>query len=414
MWDKLFDLFLTHLFRSGDLTVTYPDGKTKSYGDGKNGRVGIELKDPTLPRKLVLAPELSVGEAYMDGTLSIENDDLEAFLNICVRNFSNIEASWIRRPFNTTRMILKGLSQYNPMGRARRNVAHHYDLSGDLYDLFLDKDRQYSCAYFEHPGMPLDDAQNAKKHHIARKLLIQPGMRILDIGCGWGGLGLTLAKDYGANVLGVTLSEEQHKVAVARASEAGLADRARFEMIDYRKVEGTFDRIVSVGMFEHVGTPHYDEYFRSVKKLLKEDGVALIHTIGHVGPPDTMNPWMEKYIFPGAYAPALSEITKAVDKHRLVTCDIEALRLHYSYTLNAWKDRTIANRSDIERLYDERFFRMWMFYLVAMEQSFNVGNLLVYQLQLGKALENVVPITRAYLHDETRQDEGSRERTAAE
>ena len=283
------------------------------------------------------------------------------------------------------------------MGRSRANVAHHYDLSGELYDLFLDTDRQYSCAYFRRPDMTLEEAQAAKKHHIAGKLLIEPGMKVLDIGCGWGGMGLTLARDYGAEVTGVTLSTEQYNMANKRAEEAGLADRCKFELMDYRDVQGQFDRIVSVGMFEHVGIPHYEEYFRTVKRLLTDDGIALIHTIGRSDPPGTTSPWILKYIFPGGYCPALSEAMRPIENQDLFATDVEVWRLHYAETLRHWHDRFMANIDRARELYDERFCRMWRYYLLACEMTFRHNRQVVFQFQITKQ-QDAVPLTRDYLY----------------
>ena len=276
-------------------------------------------------------------------------------------------------------------------------MAHHYDLSGELYDLFLDADRQYSCAYFARPDMTLEEAQAAKKAHIAAKLLIEPGMRVLDIGCGWGGMGLTLARDFGAQVTGVTLSQEQHAIANQRAQKAGLADKARFHLMDYRDVKGQFDRIVSVGMFEHVGVPHYDAYFATVERLLAPDGIALIHTIGRAGPPGATSPWITKYIFPGGYCPAMSETMAAVERHKLVTTDVEVWRLHYAETLRIWRERFEANIESARALYDDRFCRMWRYYLIASELTFRLNNQVVFQFQLTPK-QDAVPLTRDYLY----------------
>jgi len=295
------------------------------------------------------------------------------------------------------RRLTRRLDQFNPVTRSRSNVAHHYDLSGELYDLFLDEDRQYSCAYFARPDMTLEEAQAAKKAHIARKLLIKPGMRVLDIGCGWGGMGLTLARDFGADVTGVTLSREQHAMANARAEKAGLSDKARFELMDYRDVAGQFDRIVSVGMFEHVGVPHYDEYFASVHRLLRPDGIALIHTIGRAGPPGATSPWITKYIFPGGYCPAMSEAVAAIERHHLVTTDVEVWRLHYAETLREWRRRFEANIDRVRALYDDRFCRMWRYYLIASELTFRLNNQVVFQFQMSPKQDSV-PLTRDYLY----------------
>jgi len=396
MWERLLDQMLNSLIREGRLRVTLPDGSTRSYGAGGD-EIAIHLRDPALPRRIVLGPEMGVGEGYMDGTLTIEGDDLHGFLGLILHNRGK-GASGLPIAFNhALRRGLRKIQQYNPVGKAQRNVAHHYDLSGALYDLFLDEDRQYSCAYFRSPDDTLEQAQAQKKAHIADKLLIEPGMRVLDIGCGWGGMGLTLARDYGAEVLGVTLSEEQHKIAQARAEAAGLADKVDFRLTDYREVTGQFDRIVSVGMFEHVGAPHYPEYFGHVRDKLAEDGVALIHTIGRMDPPGTTSPWILKYIFPGGYVPAMSEVLGAIEKEPLWVTDVEVWRLHYAETLRHWFDRFVAREDEARALYDDRFCRMWRFYLVASEMTFRANNQTVFQFQLARR-QDAVPLTRDYLY----------------
>ena len=399
MWTATLDNMLARLVCVGRLTVEGPGRrKPRSFGPGKNGpHVTVRLEDEAMARRLVLHPELAVGEAYMDGTLTIENDDLHAFLELLTRNRRAGGSHWIVSAHQTTQMALRRIAQSNPMHRARQNVAHHYDLSGELYDLFLDADRQYSCGYFPRPGMTLEQAQDAKKQHIAAKLRIEPGMRVLDIGCGWGGMALTLARDHGARVVGVTLSKEQHSLATRRAEQAGLSDRVEFRLQDYRKVREEFDRIVSVGMFEHVGVPHYQEYFETVKKRLAPGGVALIHTIGRSDPPGTTSPWISKYIFPGGYIPALSEVMAPVEGTGLWPCDVEVWRMHYAYTLRHWYDRFMANIDRARELYDERFCRMWRYYLVASEQSFRFHMHCVFQLQLATE-RDAVPLTRDYLY----------------
>ncbi|MEQ8257105.1 MAG: cyclopropane-fatty-acyl-phospholipid synthase family protein [Roseovarius confluentis] len=399
MWTKILDVFVTHLFRKGDFSLTYPDGTTRRYGNGGTPSAAITLHDPALPRKIIMAPELAVGEAYMDGTLTIVDDDLRSFLTLAVSNMAAQGKPWFHRPLDIYRQLSRYINQFNPAKRARANVAHHYDLSGELYDLFLDEDRQYSCAYFARPDMTLEQAQAAKKRHIADKLLLKPGMRVLDIGCGWGGMALTLARDYGAEVVGVTLSKEQHALATRRAAEAGLSDKVKFHLMDYRSVTGTFDRIVSVGMFEHVGVPHYREYFRTVHDLLAEDGVALIHTIGQTDEPGATNPWILKYIFPGGYCPSLSEATRAIEVNALHTCDIEVWRLHYAETLRHWYDRFMANIDRVRELYDDRFCRMWRYYLIACEATFRHNSQVVFQFQLSRQ-QDAVPLTRDYLYSE--------------
>ena len=333
----------------------------------------------------------------MDGTLTIAGDDLRGFLALVMQNLNDQPANWRDQLLHLRALFLRRLDQFNPMSRARKNVAHHYDLSGALYDLFLDEDKQYSCAYFAHPGMTLEQAQRAKKAHIAGKLLLEPGMTVLDIGCGWGGMALTLARDFGARVVGVTLSEEQHKIATRRAVEAGLADRVEFRLADYRTVTETFDRVVSVGMFEHVGAPHYREYFRNVHARLAPDGVALIHTIGRVTPPGATSPWITKYIFPGGYCPSLSEMMAAVEKEGFWSTDVEVWRLHYAETLRHWHDRFMANRDKARALYDDRFCRMWRYYLIASEMTFRHFGQVVFQVQLAHR-QDAVPLTRDYLY----------------
>jgi cyclopropane-fatty-acyl-phospholipid synthase len=340
---------------------------------------------------------MAVGEGYTDGGLMIDGDDLEGFLALVTHNAAANGKVWWRRLDHAIRYMRRKIDQNNPAFRARRNVAHHYDLSAELYDLFLDTDRQYSCAYFADPSMTLEQAQEAKKHHIAGKLLLEPGMDVLDIGCGWGGMALTLARDYGARVLGVTLSEEQHKMATERAEAAGLSDRVRFELIDYRAVKGQFDRIVSVGMFEHVGVPYYREYFDTVHARLKPGGVALIHTIGRAAPPGTTSPWIAKYIFPGGYVPALSEMSAAVEDSDLYPTDVEVWRLHYAETLKAWYERFVANEHKARALYDERFCRMWRYYLKACELTFRYNRQCVFQYQMARK-QDAVPLTRDYLY----------------
>ena len=396
MWTRTLDAMLRQFCVTGALTVTYPDGAGRHYGPGQDGHVHLILHDPALPRKLVLATELALGEAYMDGTATIEGDDLDGFFTFLLTNAAQSDAAW-RRWLLRLRYWKRVIDQTNPAHRSRENVAHHYDLSGALYDLFLDDDRQYSCAYFTHPDMSLEAAQTAKKHHIAGKLCLSPGMEVLEIGCGWGGLALSLAQDYGVRVLGVTLSTQQHKVATERAERAGLSGRVRFELQDYRAVQGQFDRIVSVGMFEHVGVPHYGEYFATLYDRLTDDGIALVHTIGRTGPPGATSPWITKYIFPGGYCPALSELSGAVEGSGLYPTDLEVWRLHYAYTLRHWHDRFKANQDRARALYDDRFCRMWRYYLKACEHTFRHNGQCVFQMQIAKR-QDAVPLTRDYLY----------------
>ncbi len=393
--------FAKGVIGEGDLTIIDAAGRRHHVGDGQGPRVVIRLHDKALHHQLVIDPYLAVGEAYMAGTLTLEQGSLYDFLEICTANAQRVGAHPMSRAVDALNRLLRRIHQYNPVHRARANAAHHYDLSGTLYGLFLDSDRQYSCAYFSHEHDDLDLAQRDKKRHLAAKLLLQPGVRVLDIGSGWGGLALSLAEAGAGEVVGITLSEEQLKVSRERAARAGLADRVRFELCDYRVAGarfGRFDRIVSVGMFEHVGVRHYPEFFASVSDLLIEDGVALLHSIGRSDGPSTTSPWVRKYIFPGGYAPALSEVLPVVEQAGLWVTDIEILRLHYAKTLRLWRDRFAANRVRIAALYDERFCRLWEFYLASAELSFRRLGHMVFQAQLAKR-QDAVPLTRDYITD---------------
>ena len=394
IWEILADRFLRALMTDRALEVTWPDGRRTLYGSGTPVRVAFH--DPALPRRLVLNPHLAAAEAYMDGHLTVEGDDLRAFLAAVIPGTARGGDIPVLRAAQAVALARKRVQQLNTPLRARRNVKAHYDLPPSLYDLFLDADRQYSCAYFSRPGMTLEEAQEAKKAHIAAKLLIEPGMRVLDIGCGWGGMAMTLARDHGARVTGITLSDEQHAAAKRRVAEAGLSDRVEIRLQDYRDVSGPFDRIVSVGMFEHVGVPNYHRFFAKLKELMTEDGVALVHTIGRTGPPGITSPFITKYVFPGGYVPALTEMMKPVERLHLWTCDLEVWRLHYAETLRHWYDRFMRNEAEAERLMDARFVRMWRFYLAGSEMTFRHHRQVVFQLQLARR-KDAVPITRDYL-----------------
>jgi cyclopropane-fatty-acyl-phospholipid synthase len=398
--DRLLRLLLQTFIRRGALRVTTSRGTTFTCGDGSGPPVAVRLTTRATEWGLLLDPELNLGEDYMDGSFVVEQGSIADVLSVCMRQPSALP-QWARPQF-LIRYFARRLAQFNPRKRARRNVAHHYDLDGRLYSLFLDADRQYSCAYFETPDATLDDAQLAKKRHLAAKLLLdKPGkseqnLRVLDIGCGWGGLGLYLAEVTGAEVTGLTLSQEQHAIANERAAEKGLTDYARFKLQDYRDEPGPYDRIVSVGMFEHVGVGHYDEFFKQCAKLLADDGVMVLHSIGRSEGPSATNPWISKYIFPGGYIPALSEVLPHVEKAGLLVTDIEILRLHYAETLKAWRQRFLAHREDAERIYDRRFVRMWEFYLAAAEMSFREQAMMNFQIQVTKR-QGVAPITRDYI-----------------
>jgi cyclopropane-fatty-acyl-phospholipid synthase len=390
--------FAKRVIVEGDLTIVDADGRRHRLGDGRGSRAVIRLHDKSLHRRLAINPYLYIGEAFMEGSLTIEQGSLYDFLDICAANEWRVSSHPLSRAVAAFERLLRRLHQYNPAPRARANVAHHYDLSDSLYDLFLDGDRQYSCAYFTDDHEDLERAQQDKKRHLAAKLLLKPGLRVLDIGSGWGGLGLYLAEAGAGEVVGVTLSKEQLKVSRERARRAGLSDRVRFELCDYRAVEGKFDRIVSVGMFEHVGVRHYPEFFGTVRKLLADDGVALLHSIGRADGLGATNAFIRKYIFPGGYSPALSEVLPVVERLGLWVTDIEILRLHYAKTLRLWRKRFAANRARIAKLYDERFCRMWEFYLVGSELTFRRMGHMVFQLQLAKH-QDAVPLTRDYVTD---------------
>lgn len=382
----------------GRLHLTLPDGTRHSFGPGRGGpEVGITVSDPAAVTRIILNADLALGEAYMDGSLTIAGDDLRGFLKLLIRNSRLPSPGLLPGSLDRARRALRTRMGSNPLHRARSNVAHHYDLTAEFYDLFLDASKQYTCAYFHEPDIGLEVAQAAKMALIGRKLLIRPGMRVLDIGCGFGTLALSLARDFGAQVTGVTLSQVQLAEAEARAAAAGLSDRCTFRLQDYRDVEGPFDRIVSVGMMEHVGLPHLATYFRRVRDLLTEDGVALIHTIGRPGRPEAISPWFDKYIFPGAYVPALSEVTPVLERLRLTLCDLEIWRGHYERTLAAWYDRFSTNQDRARALYDDRFVRMWRYYLIAAEQSFAEDALVIHQYQLARHAR-AVPMTRDYLY----------------
>ena len=388
---------LRHIIRRGQLTVIDASGRTHRFGELPGPVSTIRIHSKTVERRMFFNPRLAVGEAYMDGGLTLEQGDIYDFLSLVMGNIHTSPRSAALSPlYLGLDRWARWLQQHNPIGRAQENVAHHYDLSGTLYDLFLDADRQYSCAYFERPCDDLETAQANKKRHIAAKLLLKPGQRVLDIGSGWGGLGLYLAQEAGVDVTGLTLSVEQHKLSSERVTQAGLDNRVRFEMRDYRLDTGRYDRVVSVGMFEHVGVNHYQEYFNKVADLLTDDGVALIHAIGRMDGPGTTNSWVRKYIFPGGYCPALSEVLPAIERANMWVTDVEILRLHYAETLRHWRQRFIANWDKVAALYDERFCRMWEFYLAASEAGFRVQDLMVFQIQIAKRVD-AVPITRDYM-----------------
>ncbi len=403
-YKNLMNRILSDALRHGSFTVVWPDGSASSYGDGTQPHAAVEIRDAATLRRLILNPALSVGEAYMDQGLVPLNCSLH---DVLVLLLHNVGRNWDDVPVLRWNSLLQRLAQpfqrANDAIRSKRNVAHHYDLNGRLYALFLDRDRQYSCAYFPQGDESLEDAQAAKKRHIAAKLrLDRPGLSVLDIGSGWGGMALTLARDYGARVTGITLSEEQLFEARARALAEGLEDQVTFELADYRTMDQKFDRIVSVGMFEHVGVPNYPDYFATIKRCLKPDGVALLHSIGRFSGPAITNPWIAKYIFPGGYSPALSEVLPALESSGLLATDIEILRLHYAKTLAHWRRRFAANRDAIAALYDERFCRMFEFYLSSSELAFRMHDHMNFQIQIVRQQE-ALPLTRDYMLERERQ-----------
>src|SRR5580704_16847784 len=395
--DRLLRYFLKQFIRRGAMTFTTASGAKFSCGDGTGEPVSVRFLTTDAERRVLLNPELALGEVYMEGSFVVERGSIADALAILMDQ-PEILPRWAKLQW-WLRYLARHVQQFNPRGRSKNNVARHYDLDGRLYSLFLDADKQYSCAYFETPEATLDDAQLAKKRHLAAKLLIGPGDRVLDIGSGWGGLSLYLAGMTGANVTGITLSTEQLQLSNARAVEKNLSRSAKFFLEDNRDISGPFDRIVSVGMFEHVGVDFYETFFRRCAELLTDGGVMMLHSIGRSHGPDVTNPWIAKYIFPGGYIPALSEVMPAIERAGLLVCDIEILRLHYAETLKAWRERFMARREEAVRLYDERFARMWEFYLASSEMSFRKQNLMNFQIQLTKR-QGVVPMTRDYIERE--------------
>jgi cyclopropane-fatty-acyl-phospholipid synthase len=389
---RLIDKLLT----KGSITLLTPGKSPHTYGPGGGRHLTVRLTDKKVGFDILKSPSLGVGEAYMDGRLVIEDGSILDLLEMVVESNRWEDAAEAKALGRDLKRLFRKLKRNNP-ARSRRNVAHHYDLNDELYELFLDDDKQYSCAYFTDPANSLEQAQADKKAHIAAKLALKPGQRVLDIGCGWGGMALYLHKVAGVDVLGITLSEHQLRIARQRAAVAGVADHVKFELIDYRKLDERFDRIVSVGMFEHVGRKHYDEFFGQCRKLLKPDGVMLLHTIGLLGEPASgPDPFTDKYIFPGYHLPSLSEMVSASEKVRMIASDVEMLRLHYAYTLRHWLERATEQRAKIEALYDARFFRMWEFYLAGGIVMFESGAACNYQIQYVRE-RNAVPITRDYM-----------------
>ncbi len=413
--DHMMQLLLAVLRRivtSGHLVIIGPDGARHEVGSVSGSPIVIKLNDRKTVWDLIINPQLSLGEAYMDGRLTVEEGDIADLLCLLTRNLGTGFGGGHLNLLAQIRYLLRGGMQRNGLPRSRRNVAHHYDLSADFYGLFLDRDQQYSCAFFENPSDTLEVAQLNKKRRIAAKLAMQRGMSVLDIGSGWGGLGLYLAEECGANVRGITLSTEQLSVARNRADKAGLSSKVDFALEDYRQTQGSFDRVVSVGMLEHVGVKHYNVYFQKIASLLSDNGVAMVHSIGRSDGPGVTNAWIDKYIFPGGYTPALSEILPAIERAGLIVTDIEVLRLHYAMTLSEWRKRFNFNREKAVKLYDERFCRMWEFYLAASEMAFRWQGNVVFQVQVARRVD-ALPLTRDYMTPALRRDKGSRLAVAA-
>jgi len=392
------------LLKQGSITLKLPGKPPQTFGPGGGKSLTVRFTDNKVAFDILKNPRLGVGEAYMDGRLVVEDGTILDLLELVTGSNRWEDAGQKRKLFAKKRFgAVKAFFRRNDPRRARRNVAHHYDLSDELYEAFLDPDRQYSCAYYTDPRNNLEQAQADKKAHIAAKLHLQPGQRVLDIGSGWGGMALYLHQVADVDVLGVTLSQEQLKVARRRAEEAGVADRVKFQLIDYRHVDEQFDRIVSVGMFEHVGAAHYDEFFAKCRDLLKPDGVMLLHTIGKFGASNKApDPFTDKYIFPGYYLPSLSEMVAASQRVRLIASDVEILRLHYAYTLREWLRRFTADRQRMVKLYDERFFRMWEFYLAGGIVLFETGSGCNFQVQYIRD-RKALPITRDYMLETERR-----------
>ena len=407
MWafDKLFHT----LIQDGELTFIFPDGKPHRFGRPSPMRapVVVRLTDPRTPLRIVLNPSLGAGEAYMDGTFLMKQGDIFDLIDLITWNARyerHGERTELEARIRPPAWLANWMRRRNHARASKRNVAHHYDLSAQLYDLFLDADRQYSCAYWrDDPATEsLDQAQLEKKAHILAKLAVEPHHRVLDIGCGWGGMALYIHAKTGAEVLGITLSEEQLKIARQRAIDAGVSDKVKFELIDYRRVTGRFDRIVSGGMYEHVGPAHFRAFAAKCRSLLAPDGVMLLHTIGRIGPKRSTDAWTVKYIFPGGYIPTLSEVCEAAEQEGLLTADVETLRLHYAYTLEQWLRRTQAKKAEIVSLYDERFYRMWEFYLAGALTGFINGEMVNFQVQYVRD-RTALPITRDYMIEAERQ-----------
>ena len=390
--------FLNKLFQKDGFILI--DAYLKKYIIGlpkKKNPIIIKILNKKLHYKLLFRPDLYFGEAYSDGTIIFENGTLADFLDIALMNIGRGELNFFSKLINKLNGSYRYLTNFNFIKKSKMNVAHHYDLSDDLYNLFLDPKKQYSCGYFKSANDSLEIAQNNKIQHIIKKLNIQPNQKVLDIGCGWGSLAIDIAKSINCEVTGITLSQNQFNHCIKQAKEHNLENQVNFKLIDYRQLDEKFDRIVSVGMFEHVGRKFYKKFFKKINKLLNDDGISLIHTIGSVNPPRDPHPWITKYIFPGGYTPSLSEVIRPIEKAELIVSDIEVLKLHYSYTLRHWKENCLKNKDQIIKMFDLRFFRMWEFYLASCECAFKWGDQVVYQFQLTKNYTST-SVTRDYIY----------------
>ncbi len=390
--------FLNRLIKDDGFELI--DANSKSYLIGKPKKenpIRFKILDKTLHWKLLINPDLYLGEGYTDGSIVIENGTLTEFLDIAIKNIGRDSTNSITNTLDKFRRIYRYITNFNLIGKSKQNVAHHYDLSNKFYDLFLDEKRQYSCAYFKNEDDTLEVAQNNKIDHIIKKLNLKSNHKVLDVGCGWGTLALDIAKKTQCEVVGITLSKNQLEYAQQKAREMNLENQVEFRLEDYRQLSEKFDRVVSVGMFEHVGRKFYSKYFNKVFDFLNEDGVALIHTIGSINPPRGPQPWITKYIFPGGYTPSLSEVSLPIEKSGLIISDLEVLRAHYAHTLRNWKDRFMSKKEQVLEMFDEKFFRMWEFYLVGCEMSFKWSDQVVFQFQLTRKLK-AAPITRDYIY----------------
>jgi len=390
--------FLNNLFKQDGFVLIDSDSKKFVIGNPINENpITIKLFDKNLNYKLLLNPDLYFGEAYTNGSLTIENGTLTEFLEIALRNIGRNDINIYGKIFNKIKGTYRYLTNFNQGIKSKKNISHHYDISEKLYDLFLDSNRQYSCAYFKNENDTLEQAQQNKIDHIIKKLNIKPNQKVLDIGSGWGMLAISIAQKTQARVTGITLSENQMEYSKNKAKELNLENQVNFKLIDYREINEKFDRIVSVGMFEHVGRKFYKSYFNKISKLLNDKGVSLIHTIGSSNPPRDPHPWITKYIFPGGYTPSLSEIARPIEDSGLIISDMEVLRMHYSHTLRHWKERFLSKKETVLEMFDEKFYRMWEFYLASCEMAFKWGDQVVFQLQLTK--DNIsTPNTRDYIY----------------